>query len=106
MGTYFDGMADIITSTIGADVSVMSSGGQWRVESAIFRDADVPILSESGVQTIAPFPTLTVSRILAATLLPDGRVQPGNGQTYACLAKMDGGNPETGGLVQIQLERI
>ncbi len=106
MTRIFDGIADTITSVFGDTVTVMPSGGGAKDIRAIFRDGEVPVMTESGAETISAFPTLGVHRTDLAGLIPDGVAAPGNGKTYRCLAKMDGGSPDPRGLVMIQLEEI
>lgn len=106
MSRIFDGIADTINSVFGDTVSVTPEGGAAKDIRAIFRVGEVPVMTESGTETIAPFPTLTVHRTDLAGLIPNGTVAPGNGETYRCVAKMDGGSPDPRGLVAIQLEKI
>ncbi|MCG7520851.1 hypothetical protein [Ruegeria sp. Ofav3-42] len=106
MTRLFDGFTELFTGTFGDPVLVRPSGGAQTEIQAVFRDADIPVLAENGVETIAPYPTLRAHRDDAAPLIPDGEVDPGNGEKYRCLAPMDSGSPDPRGFVTIQLERI
>lgn len=104
MTRIFDGIADILNGVFGDTVTVTPSGGSPTDVQGIFRDADVPVINESGVETISDFPTLVLHRTDAVPLIPGGIVDPGNGHTYLCVADMDGGSPDPRGFVTIQLE--
>lgn len=106
MTRLFDGIADTISSVLGDTVNVTPPGGAATDIRAIFRDGEVPVMTDSGTETIAPFPTLTGHRTEVMSLVPDGIVDPGNGKTYRCLASMDGGSPDPRGFVVIQLELV
>lgn len=106
MSRIFDGIAGILTGVFGDTVTATPVGGSAGDIQGIFRDSDVPVLNDAGAETISPFPTIVMHRDDAAALIPGGLVEPGNGSTYKCLAKMDGGSPDPRGLVTVQLEKV
>ncbi|HGG04731.1 MAG TPA: hypothetical protein ENK28_04680 [Aliiroseovarius sp.] len=105
MTRLFDGVADVISRTFGDTVSVTPDGGVPRDIIGIFRDSEVPLMHDGGVEVIAAVPILSAHRDDVADMVPDGLVQPGNGKTYRAVAKLDHGSPDPRGFVDIQLEK-
>ncbi|PTW45691.1 head-tail joining protein [Rhodovulum kholense] len=104
MASVFDGMGALLTGALGAPVTVAPPGEAPRQIRALFRDADSAVLTEAGVEVLNAVPTLQAARDRVAGLCPGGRVILADGRAFVALAPMDGGNPDPGGIVTIQLE--
>ncbi|MBL3611271.1 head-tail joining protein [Rhodovulum sulfidophilum] len=104
MASVFDGMGALLTGALGAPVTIAPSGEAPRRIRALFRDADTAILTEGGAEVLNAVPTLQARRDQLSGLCPGGLVDLADGRRFRALAPMDGGNPDPGGMVTIQLE--
>ncbi|WP_414898429.1 hypothetical protein [Rhodovulum sp. YEN HP10] len=104
MASVFDGMGALLSEALGAPVTIAPPGEAPRQIRALFRDADSAVLTEGGVELLNAVPTLRARRDQIAGLCPDGLVALADGRRFRALASMDGGNPDPGGMVTIQLE--
>lgn len=106
MTSVFDGMGDILTGVLGDVVTVTPPGGVAADIQAIFRDADVPVQTDEGVELLDGVPRLRAARDDVATAIGGGVVELGDGRRFKLLAEMKTGNPDPRGLTTIQLEAL
>jgi len=106
MTNVFDGMASVISDTLGDTVTITPITGVPYDLVAVFREEPEQFDLASGGSVPMLSPTLSAPKDRLAVLAPGDVVDPKNGKTYRVISSLSAGSPAADGFIDIELEVI
>lgn len=106
MASVFDGMASVISVTLGDTVTITPIAGVAYDLDAVFREEpqEFEIGSGGTVPMLKPVLSAPVDQLVG--LARGDVVDPKNGKTYRVLSSLSAGSPAVDGFIDIELEVI
>ena len=106
MTNLFDGIASVISETLGDTVTITPlAGGAYDVV-AIFREEPEYFELEQGGRVPTIRPALSVPADQLTALQVGDVVGPINGKTYRVISSQTAGSPAADGFIDIELEAV
>lgn len=106
MTSVFDGMAGVISATLGASATYLPVTGSAAQIRGVFREEPIEVAREDGSVVLIEAPTMRVSRAVLADVRRGDRFLLADGRTFKVLNRIGTGSPAADAFFVYELELV